>query len=106
MVLEVPVRIFIDVSVVQKHFAVLYPSKRVADLALPRPQCLHLGAMQDDSGFERLQDVIISPRFGVAQNIGHKTAPHPRTFEPLPECAYSMNCRGSSPDFQPGSARG
>ncbi len=75
MILQVPVRILVNVGVVKINLAILHPGKGIADLPFARAQRLDLGAVQHDARLEGLQDMIIAPRFGIGQNICHITNP-------------------------------
>ncbi len=75
MVLQVPVRIFINVSVKELHFSVLDPGKSVTKLSFAGAEGLNLGALQHDSSLEGLKDVIIPAGFRIAENIGHNIQP-------------------------------
>jgi hypothetical protein len=63
MVLQIPVGIFVDMSVVQPNFVVLYPRERIAELPFAGSQGLDLRAVEHDAGFVGLQDVIIPAGF-------------------------------------------
>jgi hypothetical protein len=54
------------------NLVILHPGKGLADLPLARAQRLHLRAVQHDARLEGVEDVIVSPGFGIAQNVRHK----------------------------------
>ena len=72
MVLQVAMRILVDMRIVEIHLVILDPRKRVANLAFAGAQRFHFRAVQHDAGLERLENVVIAPRFGIGQNIGHE----------------------------------
>src|SRR5947207_9824392 len=78
MVLKVPMRIFIYVSIVKIDLAILYPRKSIADLRFAGAQRFDFGPVQNDARLEGLKDVILVASFGVGQDIGHR-----RRFETL-----------------------
>ena len=72
VVLEVAVRVFVNVRVVQPDLVLLDAREGVGDLSLARAQRLDLRAMQHDARLERLEDVVIAPGFVVGHDVGHK----------------------------------
>src|SRR5947207_13409294 len=72
MVLEISMGVFVDMGVVEVDFAIFDTRKRVPDLTFAGTQCLHLGSMKNDPGFEGFQDVVVVTRFGIGQNVGHE----------------------------------
>lgn len=71
MILQVAVRILIDVCVIEQHLVIFHARERIADLAFAGAQGLDLRAVQYNAGFKCFQDVVIAPGFGVGKNIGH-----------------------------------
>ena len=71
VILEIAVRILVNVRVVQKDLVVLHAREGVADLAFAGAQRLDLGAVQDDARLEGLEDVIVAPGFRVGHNVSH-----------------------------------
>src|ERR1035441_7066459 len=66
MILQVPVRILVNVGVMKINLVMVNPCKGIADLAFARPQRLNLRALQHDARLESVEDVIVAPGFGLA----------------------------------------
>src|SRR5689334_1565758 len=79
VILQVAVRVFIDMRVVKKDLVVLDASEGIADLAFPSAQRFDLRAAQNDAGLERLNDVVVATSLGVGQNVGHEVKIEIRT---------------------------
>src|SRR5262245_54232386 len=71
MVLEVPMRVFVDVRAVEPDLVVFHAGKGVADLSLAGAERLDLRAVQGDASLERFENVIIPARFWIAQYVSH-----------------------------------
>jgi len=67
MILQVAMRILVDVRIVEIDLIVLDSRKRVANLAFAGTQRFHFRAVQHDAGLERLDNVIIASRFGMVR---------------------------------------
>lgn len=71
VILLIPEVVFVDVSVVKPDFVVFDPGKGITDLAASCAEGFDLGAAENDTGFERLEDVVIAPGLWIVQDIGH-----------------------------------
>jgi hypothetical protein len=74
VVLDVAVRILVDVRVVEPDLVLVHACEGVGDLPAPGAQGLDLGTMQDDARLEGLEDVKVVPGFRIVQDVGHVTA--------------------------------
>src|SRR5207245_8019480 len=74
MILDIAVRVFINVRIVQVDLAILDAGKGIADLAFAGPKRLYLRASQDNSRLESLKNMIVATGFGVRDNIRHSLA--------------------------------
>ena len=74
VVLDVAVRVFVNVGIVEVNLVVFDPRKGVTDLSFSGPKGLDLGAAEDDSRLKSFQDVEIAPRLGIADDLGADAA--------------------------------
>src|SRR6267378_1760910 len=65
MVLEVSVRILLDVGVVKEDLPILDPGEGVTDLTFAGSEGFHLGAVKHDAGLKGLKDMIFAAGSGV-----------------------------------------
>ena len=71
VVVDVAVRVFVNVGVVKPDLPVLDAGKGVRKLAPAEPQSFHLGSVEHDSRLEGVEDVVIAAGLGIGQNVGH-----------------------------------
>ena len=71
VILDVAVRIFVNVRVVEPRFVFLDAREGVGNLPLARAQRLDLCAMQHDARLKGLEDVVIAPGFVVGDDVSH-----------------------------------
>src|SRR5437868_625346 len=72
MVLNVPMRVFINVRIMKIDLPVFHARKRVADLSFPGAQDFYFRPVQDNACLERLKDMKIAACFGICKDFGHK----------------------------------
>lgn len=71
VVLDIAVRVFINVGVVEPDFILFHAGECVRDLPLARAQSFYFRAVQDDPDLKRFEDVIIAPAFVIGHNVRH-----------------------------------
>ena len=60
----------LNVGVVEKSLAVLYPRESVADVGFAGPNRFNLAALQLDTGFVALEDMKIAERLAIEDRLG------------------------------------
>jgi hypothetical protein len=73
VILEIALRVFVNVRVVEKNLVALHAGEGIPDLPLSGAQCLHFRAAQNDARLVGFEDVIIPPGFRVGDDVSHKT---------------------------------
>jgi hypothetical protein len=72
MILQIAVRVFVNVDVVNPRLVFFHAREGIRNLAFARAQRLDLRAVQHDASLERLKDVIIAPGFVIGHDVGHE----------------------------------
>ncbi len=73
VILEIAVRVFVNVGVVKPGLVLVHAREGVGDLPLARAQRLDLRAVQHDARLEGFEDVVIAPGFVVGHDVGHES---------------------------------
>ena len=71
VILQIAVRVFVNVRVVEPDLVLFHARKGVGDLPLAGTQRFDLRAVQHDARLERFEDVIIAPGFVIGHDVGH-----------------------------------
>jgi hypothetical protein len=94
VILAIALGVFVNVDVIEINLIFFNTGEGVADLALAGAERFDFGAVEDDSGLEGFENVIVPARFGIGEDVGHKQQQPEDSFRLV--ARLELNCRWRS----------